>query len=495
MIYLQRLAIRNNKVIQDLTIDFEDLKPMTVFIGENGSGKTTILESLTAIFAALHQGADGQRVTAPGFDFELTYLIKSEYVVEETVVSRDDITNCTEVQVRGEMHQPKSITALVDGDKNRPLTKDLLPNLVIYYPGPSGTLLKGIAQKFEDENKANLRRPVLRSGESRLKELPVFYAEYIHYEMLLATLCSFEYSDDIDNFFAQKLRVRVSDKTTAGIFIKPNQFKKGADWREFWGADGEIRTFLENIRELANTEMIGGNYAHGERIADEALENQIDSQSGLTFIFNKQGWYELRARYGDEKKLFLLLNMLHASDLLAGLWVTMIKLDGNQNAITHHSLSEGERQAVIIKGLTELASSYHTLFLFDEPNVFMHAGWQSDFMESLNEYTNRASFFITTHSPIILSNLRDGHLLRMSSGQAEQITSHYYGREYSDNLEDLMGTSARIPAIAEEIQVLFDLIDADDFEQAETKLNALRDQLGDDDADLVRARAMLNFYQ
>ena len=63
----------------------------------------------------------------------------------------------------------------------------------------------------EAENKASLRRPITRSGESRIKDLPVFYAQPIHYEMVLATLCSFEYSDEIDTFFAQKLRMAGHD--------------------------------------------------------------------------------------------------------------------------------------------------------------------------------------------------------------------------------------------------------------------------------------------
>ena len=173
----------------------------------------------------------------------------------------------------------------------------------------------------------------------------------------------------------------------------------------------------------------------------------------------------------------------------------MIKHDDDQVAITHNSLSEGEWQAVIIKGLTELLSSKHTLFLFNEPNVFIHSSWQSNFIEELYEYTEKASFVITTHSPIVLSNTIDGHLVRMTSGQAESVTGHYYGREYSANLEDLLGTPVRISAISKELQSLFDLIDKGHYDDAEIKLNTLRKTLGDDDTDIVRAQTMLNFYR
>jgi predicted ATPase len=460
MIYLQHVVIRNHKVIQNLTLDFAGQKPVTVLVGKNGAGKTTVLESLTAIFAALHQRVEGLPVQAPAFDFDLTYRIGDEagFVV---------------VQVSGQHSQAKTLQTVIDGEAGRPLTKALLPNLVIYYPGAS-PVLKGLYQSFENDRKDSLRRRPTRSDESRIKDLPIFYAQPIHYELLLATLCAYEY-----RFFREKLRVTVSDKTTVGLFIKPNQFRQGADWREFWGADGEVRRFLDTIRECSYSETF----------------TDTSAGKGLSYVFNKQNWYDLRAAYGEEKTLFFLLNMLHASDLLDGIWVTLESVGDKKSIFNHHVLSEGERQSVILKRLTELLYAENTLFLLDEPNVFMHPDWQSRFMDELSDYTERASFVITTHSPIMLSGISKGHLIRMVAGQAEPITGHYYGRQYSDNLEDILGVPARSPEFTTELQTLFNLIDEEEYDAADVKLTALREQLGDDDSDIVRAQTMLNFYR
>ena len=185
--------------------------------------------------------------------------------------------------------------------------------------------------------------------------------------------------------------------------------------------------------------------------------------------------------------------MLDVSGFLKGFNIAFKR---NENLFPHFFLSEGERQLIVTKGLAELLFDDHTLFLMDEPNVFMHPVWQSSFMEELNQYTERASFVITTHSPIILSNTHEenAHLIRMTAGQAELIAGHYYGREYSDNLEDQMGTPAQPKQPAKEIADLFDLIDNDLYDDAEQLLIALRNKYGDDTR-LVRAQAMLNFYR
>ncbi|MBC7569553.1 MAG: AAA family ATPase [Spirosoma sp.] len=477
MIYLQRLVLRQNKVIQDLTLDFNGLKPMTVLIGENGSGKTTVLESLTAIFAALYQLVDGHKVTAPAFDFELTYLIKTEELIEETSMSRSDKTNFVEVIVSGERNVVASIKTIVGDNANRPLTKDLLPNLVIYYPGSSDTLLHTY-QRFEQNSLDRLRSKPSNSVDafSRIKEFPIFYYQNQHFDMLLATLLAFEYGD-VPQFLTNNLNISLINNSSIGLYIKPKQFKKDVGINEFWGSEGEVLRFLNFIREHADYEI---------------LNKKGVANNRLSFFFTQQGWYQLREQYVDEKSLFLMLNMLDASNLLGGF---NIALRRNGNLFPHFFLSEGERQRIIIKGLAELLFSDHTLFLLDEPNVFMHPSWQNNFMEELSEYTNRANFIITTHSPIILSSIKDGHLIRMYAGQGEPIVGHYYGRQYSDNLEDFMGTPSRIAAVSEELRILFDMIDNEQYSDATSKLKELQKKYGSDDSDLIRAQAMLNFYQ
>lgn len=51
---LQRLHIKGFRNIDDLDLDLSDQNGLSVLIGNNGSGKSNILEAVVAIFASLY---------------------------------------------------------------------------------------------------------------------------------------------------------------------------------------------------------------------------------------------------------------------------------------------------------------------------------------------------------------------------------------------------------------------------------------------------------
>lgn len=51
---LLKLEIRGYKNLQDVEIDFSKSNGMTLVVGTNGSGKSNLLEVLSAIFSALY---------------------------------------------------------------------------------------------------------------------------------------------------------------------------------------------------------------------------------------------------------------------------------------------------------------------------------------------------------------------------------------------------------------------------------------------------------
>ena len=50
---LNEVTIGDYKNLHDLQIDFDESSPYTVLVGENGSGKSNLIEALTAIFRNL----------------------------------------------------------------------------------------------------------------------------------------------------------------------------------------------------------------------------------------------------------------------------------------------------------------------------------------------------------------------------------------------------------------------------------------------------------
>ena len=75
---LKKLYIKDYKILKDFTIEFDGEKYISVFIGANGSGKSTILEAIAQIFSSVTLNEKAK------FGFELEYSVRHEKLIEET---------------------------------------------------------------------------------------------------------------------------------------------------------------------------------------------------------------------------------------------------------------------------------------------------------------------------------------------------------------------------------------------------------------------------
>lgn len=74
---LEKVRISCFKNLRDLNIVFDELSPYTVLVGENGSGKSNLIEGLALIFRNLDLD-----VEAP-FDYELQYECRGNIIAVE----------------------------------------------------------------------------------------------------------------------------------------------------------------------------------------------------------------------------------------------------------------------------------------------------------------------------------------------------------------------------------------------------------------------------
>ncbi len=72
---LDRLWIDGWHNLHDVIVDFDDKKLTTVLIGQNGSGKSNLLEAIAHIFRNVDLGDK-----APPFSFEIEYRIEGRKI-------------------------------------------------------------------------------------------------------------------------------------------------------------------------------------------------------------------------------------------------------------------------------------------------------------------------------------------------------------------------------------------------------------------------------
>lgn len=490
---INQLYIKEFKSLKDFIIRFNE--PISLFIGKNGSGKSTLLEAIAWIFRSAHLTYVEEKQENPPFEFEISYTLRIEKVLSDSSTYSETATDYIGVTLKGSRESKKfwsietdNNTYTIDDLIKRHTIQKLLPsNLVIYYAGwfESMAFICSEHEKIYKDRLLEVKSEsdITVSSEelySKIGALPLMYIEKHHFEILLASLYSFEFNDRVDSFFAEHVKIAKPDINPLALFIKKRQWKSGVGADEFWGAKGLLRGFLDVLRRFSYNETI--NYMGEDQIL---------------FNFHLNDWYALREFYGEEKKLFYLLNMLHASEMLEGIQIFMSLSNID---ITHSDLSEGQQQLITIKAINELLIDENSLLLLDEPDTYLHPKWQSSFLDGIYKVIDLykdlsvppPQFIIASHSTIMLSNLSEGDLFQMNKGVATTIEKGYYGREYGFNLSAIMGSNERVLDVQIEIDELFKLIDSEEFEKATEQLDKLKQKYRDD-PELTRAETMLAF--
>ncbi|MFN5206457.1 MAG: ATP-binding protein, partial [Pseudanabaena sp.] len=103
-------------------------------------------------------------------------------------------------------------------------------------------------------------------------------------------------------------------------------------------------------------------------------------------------------------------------------------------------------------------------------------------------------FIITTHSPQVLGEVKDGKIYRLANTQsgvtAEIVRT--YGRDSNRILEDEMGVPKRNQKIKDDLLNLFRLIDDGNLTQAKELQTSLKEEIGFDEPEFARADVLIH---
>jgi predicted ATPase len=487
---INSLYIDDYKLLKDFTINFS--KDVSILIGINGSGKSSILETIAQIFS------DAYLQEKSKFGFRLEYELRLEEIIEQTATTSEFKTDYIKVEISAKKKNEKLLYRVYTGTdileketdiekKFGSIEKVFPSNIVIYYSGLAD-IMKKICLPHDEKLSVNFRK-----GNTSLHR-PFFYFEPPLFNLILITLLSYEYGD-IPKFLAD--RAKIKGVQSIQINLKKPSWGKGKI-NEWWGAKGEVKTFLDYLDSIEGPFIVdkktfkpkGNVFIEG--FQNEALNITIISQEKL---------FEIREHFVEERTLFKILNTLLIDGFQPEVKFSFVQED-NSGQHSFNILSEGEQQAIIIRGLIELVNNENTLFLFDEPDTYLHPSWQRNFIESINDLSknaeyNNSQFLITTHSPQLLSNADPVNcdVQIMEDGEIVKVTPKYYGRDISTILYEMMGVERRNKKVAKLLSVLFNTIEDDDLENSKAEYEKLIEILGEDDPAMVRAKSQLDYLQ
>ena len=184
---LDKVTIGEFKNLRNLEVDFDEKSPYTVLVGENGAGKSNLIEALSLIFRNLDLD-----VEAP-FSYQIRYQCREHDV--EIHAERDQFPRfLARTLGDGEYVELPRKRFMAEDEHGRPLYR---PGFVFgYYSGPSDRLAV-IFEKHRERYYNWIIKSAEQRGSARIADpnslRRLFYAQTLHGQFALIAFTSWTF--------------------------------------------------------------------------------------------------------------------------------------------------------------------------------------------------------------------------------------------------------------------------------------------------------------
>lgn len=465
---IKSLSVDDFYILKDFKIAFNN--NLSVLIGENGSGKSTILELIADIFGHLHKFFilnDRDAAYVEGYQIVYDYPL---YGITHTIEIHSKTKNgkyVPQIWIDGED------VSIAHIEKEYGGMSYLLPTkTILSYAGISDHL-RTLSEHFEEKYKNEIIKVNNQYTLSPLnlpKERPFIYIKPEHLSMLVLSILMSDEARD-EQFINDFLSIDKNNCDIVFVFKKPSWATKNV--KQWWGVTGNVATkFFETI--------------------DMYADNRIEEKNSLIYRF--RGTFNLKLAFDElntsqKDIVFTILDTLLYDDLLSEIKLSWELDNGDEMDLSR--LSEGQKQIVLTQGVSLIygEEEKNLLFLFDEPDVFMHPKWQQKYVENVrNTLDDTSMAIITSHSPNIVSDLKNQNLHLLRKGKVIKKALKYYGKTVDSILGDYFGLeSTRSNEVTTKIETLWLLIQQGKYEEPsfDEKMKELISIIGADDSEIV----------
>ncbi len=182
-----------------------------------------------------------------------------------------------------------------------------------------------------------------------------------------------------------------------------------------------------------------------------------------------------------------------------------MEVEKNGRRLAVNQLSDGEKCLVALLGdlARRMAIANPQLknplqgvgiVLIDEIDLHLHPKWQRLVVPRLVEVFPNCQFFISTHSPHVISHVQPEDLFLLEQTGTDIIATkpnESYGKNVDRILEDLMGLETTRPdQVHADLQEVFQAIESGNLDDARNRISALQKMIGSD-PELVKAGVLI----
>lgn len=449
---IKQLQLQNYGRFEELMIDFapteERASNVTVIVGNNGAGKSQILQALAT---GLSWFISGLQNKVPSGNFinsneirngkDISILnIKGE--INKNLQSINNNIKNLDIYLKSNRQRDDEKFASLGGleiiDFTENVKKDeiSLP-IITFYPVERSILTQNI---ILDSSAKNLR-------------------QFVGYNLALTNGIDF-------NSFIEWFRLKED--------IENAQIRKEVDKL----MESLVRENNDNNRSIIVAHLAG--LTAKEKVLEKNTDNQLQSvKSAISYFL----------------------------DTIENVWidrslqppVMMVEKDGKDLNI--NQLSQGEKSLLALVGdiarrLAILNPSLDDplqgegVVMIDEVDLHLHPKWQHDLIDKLVRTFPNVQFILTTHSPLIVSDSPNILVYSLENGNLHK-TKNIYGEDANTLLNNIFDVPVRTPEVENDFNNIRRAISNQEFEIADNLINSIAKKVASGNTELLKVKLLL----
>ena len=429
--YLEKLKLHNFRCYEKLEIDFN--RQLTVLVGKNGSGKTTVLEAIAIALGTWFVGFN--IVNAKGIN-KRTDPLRKAYQIGAT----DDVQTQfpVEIEAWGKIEESK--------DQILHWKRELYT--------PTGTMTTKDAKEIV-EYAAEYQKAISEGRTDIYLPMVAYYGT--------GRLWDYHRQKRNDVF-------KVSSRTNGYIDCLDGtaNVKLMMDWFQIM----TINKYQRQEENLESNPELDTVY-----LAMEKCLTNLSGYSDVKIRYN-MGTQELDVYYSEQDKQRMRIPLNQLSDGYKG----MISLISD----IAYRMSTLNPQLV-----TEVFSKGDGVVLIDEVDLHLHPAWQQKVIDNLMNIFPKVQFIVSTHAPAIISSVKTDKLRILSNKEVCMTANQVYGKDVNSVMKEIMGVNDRPDQFVELFEKFYRLLSEKKYDDAGAVLDKLDEERGYHDPEIAKCRVKL----
>lgn len=429
--YLEKLKLHNFRCYEKLEMDFN--RQLTVLVGKNGSGKTTVLEAIAIALGTWFVGFN--IVNAKGIN-KRTDPLRKAYQIGAT----DDVQTQfpVEIEAWGKIEESK--------DQILHWKRELYT--------PTGTMTTKDAKEIV-EYAAEYQKAISEGRTDIYLPMVAYYGT--------GRLWDYHRQKRTDVF-------KVSSRTNGYIDCLDGtaNVKLMMDWFQIM----TINKYQRQEENLESNPELDTVY-----LAMEKCLTNLSGYSDVKIRYN-MGTQELDVYYSEQDKQRMRIPLNQLSDGYKGM-ISLVADIAYRMATLNPQLG------------TEVLSKGDGVVLIDEVDLHLHPAWQQKVIDNLMNIFPKVQFIVSTHAPAIIGSVKTDKLRILSNKEVCMTANQVYGKDVNSVMKEIMGVNDRPDQFVELFEKFYRLLSEKKYDEAGAVLDKLDENRGYHDPEIAKCRVKL----